>query len=65
MKQKDSVYTAEKGKLIVRKEDNFIMGPDIDLGSNDDINNYEEREFTEEEIKEFFKSINVDYEQFY
>lgn len=65
MKQKDSVYTAEKGKLIVRKEDNFIMGPDIDLGSNDDINNYEEREFTEEEIKEFFKSININYEQFY
>lgn len=64
MNYENNLYKAEKGKLIVRKEDNFIMGPAIDLGSNDDINNYEEREFTEEEIKEFFKSINVDYEQF-
>lgn len=53
MNYENNLYKAEKGKLIVRKVDNFIMGPAIDLGSNDDINNYEEKEFTKEEIKEF------------
>lgn len=59
MKQEGNIYTAEEGKLIVRKEDDFIMGPDIDLGSADSIDNYEERDFSEEEIKEFYnKYIN-------
>lgn len=62
MKQENNIYTAEEGKLIVRKSDNFIMGPDIDLGSADSIDNYEEREFTEEEIKEFYASIGIKYE---
>lgn len=59
MKQKGNIYTAEEGKLIIRKSDDFIMGPDIDLGSADSIDNYEERDFSEEEIKEFYdKYIN-------
>lgn len=59
MKQEGNIYKAEKGKLIVRKSDDFIMGPDIDLGSADSIDNYEERNFSEEEIKEFYdKYIN-------
>lgn len=59
MTQEGNIYKAEEGKLIVRKADDFIMGPDIDLGSADSIDNYEEREFTEEEIKEFYdKYIN-------
>jgi hypothetical protein len=54
-----SIYTAEDGKLIVRKADGFIMGPDIDLGSADDIENYEEKEFSEEEIDAFYESIGI------
>ena len=55
-----SIYTAEDGKLIVRKADNFIMGPSIDLGSADSIDNYEEKEFTEEEMKEFYESVGME-----
>lgn len=54
-------YQADKGKLIVRIEDDFIMGPDIDLGSEDSIENYEERKFTEKEIKDFYESIGLTY----
>lgn len=53
-----SIYKAEEEKLIVRKADNFIMGDAIDLGSEDDINNYEDREFSQEEIDAFYESIN-------
>ena len=59
MKQEGNIYTAEEGKLIVRKSDDFIMGPDIDLGSADSIDNYEERDFTEEEIKEFYEQVGL------
>ena len=64
MKQEGNIYTAEEGKLIVRKSDDFIMGPDIDLGSADTIDNYEERDFSEEEIKEFYNKYinNLNYE---
>lgn len=61
MIQNNNVYTAEEGKLIVRIEDDFIMGPDIDLGTDDNIANYEERDFTEEEIKEFYESVGLEY----
>ena len=63
MTQNGNIYTADEGKLIVRKADDFIMGPDIDLGSADDINNYEEREFTQEEIDAFFESVGITREQ--
>jgi hypothetical protein len=59
MTQKGNLYTAEEGKLIVRVADDFIMGDAIDLGSADSIENYEEREFSEEEIEAFKKSINI------
>lgn len=60
MEQKGNKYTAGEGKLIVRKKDDFIMGARIDLGSADSIDNYEEREFTEEEIEDFYKSLGND-----
>ena len=50
MTQQGNIYTADNGKMIVRKEDNFVMGESIDLGSDDNINNYTEKAFTEEEI---------------
>ena len=59
MTQNGNIYIADEGKLIVRKSDDFIMGPDIDLGSADNINNYEERDFTQEEIDAFFESVGI------
>lgn len=61
MIQENNIYTAEEGKLIVRIEDDFIMGPDIDLGTDDDITNYEEREFTKEEIRKFYENLGIKY----
>ena len=59
MTQNGNIYTAEKGNFIIRKEDGFIMGEDIDLGSADSIDNYEEKPYTEEERKAFYESIGV------
>lgn len=46
-------YKANEGCLIVRKADDFIMGNIIDLGNADSIENYEDREFSEEVIKTY------------
>ena len=55
--ENSNLYLADEGHLFVRKSDNFIMGGGIDLGEVDPIDNYEEREFTKEEIDAFWKSI--------
>ena len=60
MEQRGNLYIAEEGKLIVRKADDFIMGDAIDLGSADSINNYEERDFTKEEIDAFYESVGME-----
>lgn len=60
MIQKDNKYKAKEGKLIVRISDDFIMGPEIDLGSADSIENYEERDFSKEEIEQFYKELDMD-----
>jgi len=59
MTQDNNIYTADKGKLIVRISDNYIMGDAIDLGSADSIENYEERNFTPEEIENFWESLEI------
>lgn len=59
MIQNNNIYKAEDGKLIVRKADDFIMGDVIDLGSADSIDNYEERDFTQDEINEFIEKYNL------
>lgn len=50
------VYNCDEGKVFIRKSDNFIMGPGIDLGEGDTIGNYSEIDDpnleTEEEEKE-------------
>lgn len=56
-----SIYKADKGCFIIRKSDNFIMGDAIDLGSADSIDNYEERDFSQEEIEAFYKSLGIEY----
>jgi len=58
-----SIYKADEGCFIVRKEDGFIMGEDIDLGSADSIDNYKDELYTEESYKEFYGSIGVDIEE--
>lgn len=60
MRQKDNMYYAEAGNFIVRKSDNFIMGENIDLGSSDSIENYEEQPYTEESYREFYDSFGID-----
>lgn len=55
-----SIYKADEGCFIVRKEDNFIMGEEIDLGTSDDISNYEEQPYTEESYEAFYKSIGME-----
>lgn len=60
MKQNGNIYTAEDGNFIIRKADGFIMGEDIDLGSADSIENYEEKPYTEEEYKAFYESIGTE-----
>lgn len=58
-KDNTNLYKADEGKMFVRKSDGFIMGNGIDLGKNDSIDNYEEREFSDEEIDEFYKKIGI------
>lgn len=58
-----STYKAEEGCFIVRKADGFIMGESIDLGSADSIDNYEDKEYTKEEYKEFCEEYGIKYEE--
>lgn len=51
------IWVADEGCFIVRKSDNWIMGDSIDLGTNDSIDNYEDRPYTAESRAEFFDSI--------
>lgn len=44
------IYRADDGKLFVRKADERIFGRELQLGVGDVIDNFEEREFTPEEI---------------
>lgn len=55
-----NLYEADDGKMFVRISDGKIMGYGVDLGIHDTIDNYEEREFTEEEIAAFWESIGMD-----
>lgn len=58
--ENSSIYEAAENCLIVRKADGFIMGDTIDLGSSDDIENYEDKEFSEEEINNFYESLGIE-----
>lgn len=43
-----NIYIADEGSLIIRKENNFIMGDRIYLSASDSIKNYEQKIFTRE-----------------
>jgi hypothetical protein len=63
MRQENNMYYADGEKnLIVRKKDQFIMGPAVFLGETDQIENYEEKSFSDEELRAFYESIGEDYE---
>lgn len=54
------MYEADDGKMLVRVSDGKVIGDGICLGDNDDISNYEEHEFTEEQRVQFFKDIGME-----
>lgn len=54
MKNEENIYIADDMKLIIRKSDGSVMGDCIILDENDSINNYEEKEYSLEELKVLF-----------
>ncbi len=61
MKQIDErIYKANTNCFIVRKSDNFIMGEEIDLGTADSIDNYEDQPYTEESYNQFYESLGIE-----
>ena len=54
------LYEANDGKMLVRVSDGKVIGDGICLGDDDDISNYEEREFTDEQRAQFFKDIGAE-----
>ena len=57
--EESRLYEADEGKMFVRTADDKIIGDGICLGDNDNISNYEEREFTDEQREQFFKDIGM------
>lgn len=54
------MYEADDSKMLVRISDGKVIGDGICLGDNDDISNYEEREFNDEQRAQFFKDIGME-----
>lgn len=54
------MYKADDGKMIVRVADGKVVGDDLWLGVNDNIANYREDAFTEEQRAQFFKGIGME-----
>ena len=54
-----NIYEADASCFIVRKSDGFVMGESIDLGSADSIDNYEDREYTQEEYDAFNEKYGI------
>ena len=59
MIQVNNIYTADEGKWFIRKSDSFIMGESLDMGIYDNIENYDEVTYTEEEYNEFCENYNI------
>ena len=58
-KNMENIIKANDGQIFVRKNDEFIMGTTIVLGKNDTIDNYVQRDCTEEEMKVYYKQKEV------
>lgn len=59
MKNNGNLYIADEGNFIIRKSDGFIMGTEIDLGSADNIDNYDEKPYTQEEYDGFNEKYGI------
>ena len=59
-RENSRMYEADDGKMLVRVSDGKVIGDGICLGDNDDISNYEEHEFTDEQRAQFFKDIGME-----
>ena len=60
LQKTETRFIADEGCFIVRKSDQKIMGEAIDLGSDDNIENYEDQAFTEESRRDFYASFGID-----
>lgn len=60
LQKTETRFIADEGCFIVRKSDQKIMGEAIDLGSDDNIENYEDQAHTDESYREFYASIGID-----
>lgn len=55
------MYTARKNCLFVNKVNNYIMGESIEIYCNtDSIDNYEEKEYSQDEYEKIVKTIYKD-----
>lgn len=54
-------WVANEGCFIIRKADGFTMGEDICLGSSDNIENYEDKPYTQEEYDAFYEKYGHDH----
>lgn len=54
MRNEGNLYIAEASNLFIRKSDSYIMGDALLLCNTDSIDNYEEKEFSKEELNVFF-----------
>lgn len=52
---KGNIYVAEENMILVRKSDETSVGKAIQLVSSDSIDNYYEREYTQEEYDKLYK----------
>ena len=52
----DIRYSANEGCFIIRTADNYVMGEEICIGSNDSIDNYHDEEYTENGRKLFYEN---------
>ena len=52
---KGNIYVAEENMILVRKSDETPVGKAIQLVSSDSIDNYYERECTQEEYDKLYK----------
>ena len=63
LQKTETRFIADEGCFIVRKSDQKIMGEAIDLGSADNIENYEDQAYTDESYREFYASIGIDVDE--
>ena len=54
----NNIYMADEGKFIYNRDDDTIIGIGICLGIKDDIDNYYEAQYTQDEYDKVFGISN-------